>query len=122
LNIYSLLTYEQADTLIRYLVDTLASCESDHSDALCPIQREANRSFNSDHVLTAPTTAAEMQEFKKSMNAQFQSVVAIMTLFLTQAVTGGAANMTPAAVFPQVLSCANVICTRVLRSRQVPMG
>jgi hypothetical protein len=100
------LIYKQADTLIRYLVDTLASYESDHSDALCPIQREADRSFNGDHVLAAPTTAAETRELKKSIDAQFQSVVTIMTLFITQAMTGGAAAMTPTAAFPNTLAAA----------------
>jgi len=103
-------------------VDTLASYESNHSDALCPIQREAIRSFNGDHVLTAPTTAAETREFKKSMDAQFQSVVAIMTLFLTQAVTGGAANMTPAAVFPQARTPAQSAAHNLPRPSAVPFS
>ncbi|KAG1727584.1 uncharacterized protein EDB91DRAFT_1253846 [Suillus paluster] len=45
---------KSVDTLIR--------------DALCPIPREADKSFNGDHILTAPVTAAETQELKMSFN------------------------------------------------------
>lgn len=100
-----MLTYaRQADTLIRYLVDTLASYENDHSDALCPIQREADRSFNGDHTLVAPTTTAETREFKKSVDAQFQAVVAILTLFLTHSM--GDSTSTPSTTFPHALAAA----------------
>lgn len=49
---------QQVDTLIRYLLDELTRYEKNHRDALCPIPREADKSFNGDHVLTAPVTAA----------------------------------------------------------------
>jgi len=52
----------QVDTLIRYLLDELTRYEKNHRDALCPIPREAERSFNGDHILTAPVTAAETRD------------------------------------------------------------
>ncbi|KAG1759372.1 hypothetical protein EDD22DRAFT_849297 [Suillus occidentalis] len=45
---------ENRDTLIRYLLDELHSYESDHSDALCPTQREADGSLLGEHTLTKP--------------------------------------------------------------------
>ena len=99
------LIFPQADTLIRYLVDTLASYENNHGDALCPIQREADKSFNGDHMLVAPTTAAETREFKKSVDAQFQSVVAIITLFLTHVVTRNP-TADPTAIYAPALPAA----------------
>ncbi|KAG0703097.1 hypothetical protein DFH29DRAFT_998725 [Suillus ampliporus] len=39
-------------------------------DALCPIPREADKSFNGDHILTAPVTAAETWELKMSFDRE----------------------------------------------------
>ncbi|KAF8545742.1 hypothetical protein OG21DRAFT_1376147, partial [Imleria badia] len=36
---------EQRDTMIQYLLDELHAYETDHSDALCPIQRGADVSL-----------------------------------------------------------------------------
>ncbi|KIJ15305.1 hypothetical protein PAXINDRAFT_49982, partial [Paxillus involutus ATCC 200175] len=36
---------EHRDTMIQYLLDELHAYETDHGDALCPIQREANVSL-----------------------------------------------------------------------------
>ncbi|KAG0692192.1 hypothetical protein DFH29DRAFT_818041 [Suillus ampliporus] len=61
---------ESVDTLIHYLLDELTRYEKNHRDALCPIPREANRSFNGDHILMAPVTAAETRELKMAFDRQ----------------------------------------------------
>ncbi|KAG1805102.1 uncharacterized protein HD556DRAFT_1437265 [Suillus plorans] len=65
---------ESVDTLIRYLLDELTRYEKNHRDALCPIPREAERSFNGDHILTAPVTAAKTRELKMSFDRQLDSL------------------------------------------------
>ncbi|KAG1787904.1 uncharacterized protein HD556DRAFT_1312345 [Suillus plorans] len=61
---------ESVDTLIRYLLDELTRYEKNHRDALCPIPREGDKSFNGDHILTAPITAAETRELKMSFDRE----------------------------------------------------
>ncbi|KAG1838264.1 hypothetical protein F4604DRAFT_1600650 [Suillus subluteus] len=61
---------ESVDTLIRYLLDELTRYEKNHRDALCPIPREGDESFNGDHILTAPVTAAETRELKMSFDRE----------------------------------------------------
>ncbi|KAG1838125.1 hypothetical protein F4604DRAFT_1962174 [Suillus subluteus] len=61
---------ESVDTLIRYLLDELTWYEKNHRDALCPIPQEGDKSFNGDHILTAPVTAAEMRELKMSFDRE----------------------------------------------------
>lgn len=65
-----LLIHSQVDTLIRYLLDELTRYEKNHRDALCPIPREGDKSFNGDHILTAPVTAAETRELKMSFDRE----------------------------------------------------
>ncbi|KAK7684328.1 hypothetical protein QCA50_012652 [Cerrena zonata] len=57
---------------MRYLLDELSSQESSHHDALCPIQREASRSFNGDHILTSPVAIGEVRELFGSVGREFQ--------------------------------------------------
>ncbi|KAJ6458538.1 hypothetical protein C8R45DRAFT_843762 [Mycena sanguinolenta] len=52
---------EQVDTLMRYLMDSLQSYETGHSDALCPISREADQSFMGDHQLVKPVATEEFR-------------------------------------------------------------
>ncbi|KIK73848.1 hypothetical protein PAXRUDRAFT_20439 [Paxillus rubicundulus Ve08.2h10] len=47
------------DTMIRYLLDELHAYETDHGDALCPIQREANVSLLGEHTLVKPATTED---------------------------------------------------------------
>ncbi|KAG1871773.1 hypothetical protein DFJ58DRAFT_722522 [Suillus subalutaceus] len=61
---------ESVDTLIQYLLDELTRYKKNHRDALCPIPREGNKSFNGDHILTAPITAAETRELKMSFDRE----------------------------------------------------
>jgi len=49
------------DTLVRYLLDELYLSEDDHSDALCPIQREAQVSLLGEHALVRPPTTEEVR-------------------------------------------------------------
>ncbi|KAG1779265.1 hypothetical protein EV702DRAFT_966351 [Suillus placidus] len=65
---------ECVDTLIHYLLDELTRYEKNHRDALCPIPCQAERSFNGDHILTAPVTAAETRELKMSFDRQLDSL------------------------------------------------
>ena len=51
-------------------MDELTRYEKNHRDALCPIPRKAERSFNGDHILTAPVTAAETRELKTAFDRQ----------------------------------------------------
>ncbi|KAG1837085.1 hypothetical protein F4604DRAFT_1692457 [Suillus subluteus] len=67
---WSLSTIGGVDTLIRYLLDELTQYEKNHRDALCPIPREGDKSFNGDHILTAPITAAETRELKMSFDRE----------------------------------------------------
>ncbi|KII93126.1 hypothetical protein PLICRDRAFT_70704, partial [Plicaturopsis crispa FD-325 SS-3] len=66
---------EHANTLIKYLLDELTHYENDHSDALCPIQSEMDKSFNGDHVLIAPATVAETRELAARMDRKFETVI-----------------------------------------------
>jgi len=45
--------------LIRYLLDELYSYEEDHTDALCPIQREADKSHAGEAALAQPLQTDE---------------------------------------------------------------
>lgn len=57
----------QVDTLMRYLIDSLQRYETDQSDALCPMQTEADQSFMGDHVLICPVTTDELRLFSSAM-------------------------------------------------------
>ncbi|KAG1755099.1 uncharacterized protein EDB91DRAFT_1077109 [Suillus paluster] len=50
--------------------ESLTQYEKNHWDALCPIPREGDKSFNGDHILTAPITAAETRELKMSFDRE----------------------------------------------------
>ncbi|KAH9948145.1 hypothetical protein B0H21DRAFT_848678 [Amylocystis lapponica] len=95
---------EHADTLIRYLVDELHAYENTHSDALHPLQREANVSFNGDHILTSPVTAAELREFKTSLDRKIDGLaVEAAKLVLTglgSIAAGTTASVTPHSGLP----------------------
>ncbi|KAG1733448.1 hypothetical protein EDB19DRAFT_1639699 [Suillus lakei] len=61
---------KSVNTLIQYLLDELTRYEKNHRDTLCPIPREGDKSFNGDHILTAPITAAETRELKMSFDRE----------------------------------------------------
>ena len=70
---------------MKYLVDSLQSYESGHSDALCPVQREADKSFMGDHKLFEPVTVNEFRTIsssithtiKETINAAIASIVTV---------------------------------------------
>lgn len=101
----------QNDTLIKYLLDELASYENDHRDALCPISRQANTSFNGDHILTPQISAAEMRELICAINrkledqnsqteAQLQAALAFVTHSLRVALHTSPTSTPPPLAFP----------------------
>jgi hypothetical protein len=64
----------QRDTLIRYLLDELHSYEEDHSDALCPVQREAEGSLLGEHVLVQPVSTQEVRLMHTSISSGVKEV------------------------------------------------
>jgi hypothetical protein len=64
----SVITFQQVDTLIKYLVDSLQSYESGHGDALHPIPLDPEKNFMGDHLALKPVTNHEFYEFKHSLN------------------------------------------------------
>lgn len=71
---------------MKYLVDSLQSYESSHSDALCPVQREADKSFMGDHKLLEPLTINEFRTIsssithtiKETINAAIASIIQVV--------------------------------------------
>ncbi|KAG1906357.1 uncharacterized protein F5891DRAFT_1138182 [Suillus fuscotomentosus] len=60
---------ENCDTLIRYLLDELSTYENDHSDALCPTQREADASLLGEHLLVKPVCIQDLQSMHECISA-----------------------------------------------------
>ncbi|KAG0693862.1 hypothetical protein DFH29DRAFT_815938 [Suillus ampliporus] len=60
---------ENRNTLIRYLLDELHSYESDHSDALCPTQQEADGSLLGEHTLAKPVCTQDLQMMQECITA-----------------------------------------------------
>ena len=68
---------------MKYLVDSLQSYETSHSDALCPVQWEAEKSFMGKHKLFEPLTVNEFHmisssithTIKETINAAIASIV-----------------------------------------------
>ncbi|KAJ7858328.1 hypothetical protein B0H13DRAFT_2571611, partial [Mycena leptocephala] len=54
-------TGKHVDTLVKYLLDSLQSYEMGHSDALCPVPLEADKSFMGDHLLVKPVATEEFR-------------------------------------------------------------
>jgi hypothetical protein len=63
----------QVDTLVNYLVDSLQSYETDYSDALCPMQTEADKSFMGDHLLVQPVTTNKFRMFSTTILSMLQT-------------------------------------------------
>ena len=60
---------------MKYLVDSLQSYESGHSDALCPVQREADKSFMGDHKLFEPVTVNEFRTISSSITHTIKETI-----------------------------------------------
>ena len=52
--------------LMKYLFNSLQHLESDYSNALCPVQKEYNKSFTGNQKLLQAMTVEEFQLFSKS--------------------------------------------------------
>ena len=85
----------QVDTLVKYLVDSLQSYENGHGDALCPIQREADRSFCGDHVLTNPVTALEVREYAASTDRKISTMIDAITTIVKTSLGNGRHSQIP---------------------------
>ncbi|KAG1784225.1 hypothetical protein EV702DRAFT_1191226 [Suillus placidus] len=101
---------ESVDTLIRYLLDELTRYEKNHRDALCPIPREGDKSFNGDHILTAPVTAAETRELKMSfdheltwLSVKVEEVLDKLTFTPPASSSSSPSPLGPSSQFPQLL-------------------
>ncbi|KAG1732617.1 uncharacterized protein EDB91DRAFT_1251666 [Suillus paluster] len=57
------------DTLIRYLLNELSTYENDHSDTLCPTQREADASLLGEHLLVKPVCIQDLQSMQECISA-----------------------------------------------------
>lgn len=58
---------------MRYLMDSLSSYESGHSDALCPISSERDTSFLGESALVRPVTVNEFRVFADNMMKREQT-------------------------------------------------
>ncbi|KAG0702302.1 hypothetical protein DFH29DRAFT_805105 [Suillus ampliporus] len=78
---------ENRNTLIRYLLDELHSYESDHSDALCPTQQEADGSLLGEHTLAKPVCTQDLQMMQECITADVavlrSDVCRLATAFVT---------------------------------------
>ena len=61
----------QIDTLICYLLDSIQNEENSHSNALCPIQSEADGSLAGEHKLVRPVTT---EEFRTGLHALHMTI------------------------------------------------
>ncbi|KAF9223261.1 hypothetical protein BS17DRAFT_706356 [Gyrodon lividus] len=86
---------ESVDTLIRYLLDELTHYENSHRDTLCPIRREANQSFNGDHILAGPVTAEETRQLKESFNRSLEHLARHVNTTVTTAFEKLSCHPTP---------------------------
>lgn len=60
---------------MKYLVDSLQSYETSHSDALCPVQREAEKSFMGEHKLFEPLTVNEFRTISSSITHTIKETI-----------------------------------------------
>ena len=66
--------FNQCDTLIKYLVDSLQSFESGHGDALHPIPIDPTNFFMADHTAMAPATTEEVRQLSASISRNIQAL------------------------------------------------
>lgn len=61
---------------MKYLMDSLQSYETGHSDALCPIQNEADRSFMGEHHHLEPVSRAEFHSLTSTLVSTIHIAIA----------------------------------------------
>lgn len=71
------------DTLIKYLVDSLQSYESGHGDALCPISKEAEKSFMGDHLRVGPVSTEEYRRRQDLVDEKMAAIFQAISLNIT---------------------------------------
>lgn len=86
----------QRDTLIRYLLDELYTYEEDHSDALCPIDRQASSTHAGEGSEVQPLSAAEGREFFFAHSVETKKLLDLVGQ-LSQTVEN---QMSPPTLFP----------------------
>ncbi|KAJ7083872.1 hypothetical protein C8R44DRAFT_651755 [Mycena epipterygia] len=65
---------EHVDTLMKYLLDSLQSYETGHGDALCPVPREADKSFMGEHLLVKPVATGEFRSVAAEIITQLGKI------------------------------------------------
>ncbi|KAG1861302.1 hypothetical protein F4604DRAFT_1957601 [Suillus subluteus] len=90
-----------------FLQHSFTELASRHRDALCPIPREGDKSFNGDHILTAPVTAAETRELKLSFDRELTRLSGkveevLDKLTLTPPVSSSSSPSPPPSQFSQL--------------------
>jgi hypothetical protein len=78
----------QRDTLIRYLLDELYSYEEDHTDALCPIQREVDKSHAGEAALVQPLRTDEARRMFEMQTTYTRAAVHEATFSAISTVRG----------------------------------
>ena len=61
---------------MKYLLDSLQRYETNHSDALCPVQNEYDKSFMGDHKLLEQPTNQDLQLFSAAMTSTINLLAA----------------------------------------------
>ena len=82
--------------MIRYLLDELHAYETDHSDALCPIQREANVLLLGEHALVKPATTEDVRILQANISTDLQQAIRQITNIVVA--TSKSGGMCPATV------------------------
>lgn len=82
---------------MKYLFNSLQSYESGHSDALCPIQDEPDKSFMGDHKVLQPATNEDLRVFSSALFDTLKSMLG------SQAPHGGALYITAPHPSPTTL-------------------
>lgn len=63
---------------MKYLLDSLQRYETNHSDALCPVQNEYDKSFMGDHKLLEQPTNQDLQLFSAAMTSTINLLAAMI--------------------------------------------
>lgn len=112
----------QRDTLIRYLLDELHTYEHDYSDALCPIQRNADESHAGEAMLAAPLNTDEARRLFEAhtlaMCEAIQRACATMAVAITSSQL--APSFIPSNAHPPLPSFAHTPTTYLPQPPLVP--
>jgi hypothetical protein len=88
--------------MIRYLLDELHAYETDHSDALCPIQREADVSLLGEHALIKPATTEDVRILQANVSTNLeQAVRQISNIVVATSKSGGTCPASGTVPLPQ---------------------